>query len=98
MVQRNTGKTPIELQNLVELPESCYDAWSWFIDLHNARTSTGFGVNPITYSDLHSYFQLSCIQPEVWEIKLIRAMDSVVLEQVAKDTAKASKTNKPAKK
>ena len=98
MIQRNTGRTPPELQNLIELPESCYDVWSWFIELHNTRTSTGFGANPITYSDMHSFFALNCIQPEQWEIKLIRAMDNIVLEQIAKESARAAKTNKPPKK
>lgn len=98
LIQKNTGRTPVELQNLVELPRRFYELWQWFIELHNARSSSGFGVNPISYSDIKAYFELIDIVPEDWEIRVIKKLDGIAQEHMAKQAKKATKANKPAKK
>lgn len=62
--------------------------WYWFISLHNCRTSSGFGVNPIQYSEMLAYFQLICIVPLDWEINAICRLDKVALEHVEKESEK----------
>lgn len=71
---------------MVDLPESCYVVWKWFIDLHNARTSNGFGINPITYTEIKCYFDLVEVRPDSWELELIRRFDSIALEAFGKQT------------
>jgi len=68
--------------------------WKSFISLHNKRTSNGFGMNPLSYSDMYAYFQLMQMQPEEWEIDTILKLDSVALEHFAKETEKEQKKSK----
>ena len=71
-----------------------YFVWKYFINLHNKRTSNGFGMNPISYSEIYSYFQLMQYQPEEWEIECILKLDSVALEHFSKEQEKEQKRNK----
>lgn len=73
---------------MVELPESCEHVWKWFIELHNSRSGSGFGINPISYSDMYSYFCLINMQPEEWELDLIKLIDRKILNIHAKETEK----------
>lgn len=84
-VWRQTGVKPKELQDVVELPESCFQVWKWFIDLHNARGSNGFGVNPINYTEIKAYFDLIDIKPEDWEVTLIKLFDNEALSAYTKE-------------
>lgn len=84
-VWRQTGIKPKELEDIVELPESCVQVWKWFIDLHNARGSNGFGVNPIPYTEIKAYFDLIEVQPEDWEVTLIKLFDNEALSAYAKE-------------
>jgi hypothetical protein len=94
-VWRQTGRKPKELENLVEIPDSCIEAWGWFIKLNRARSGTGFGLNPLTYSDIAAFFRLQQIVPEVWEVELIEKLDRTVMsiyaEKQASDSKKSSK-------
>ena len=73
-------RKPKELDDLLEFPTDMMYQWKYFIDLHNKRTSNGFSVNPITYTDMCSYFSLINYNPEEWEIDLINSLDQVFLE------------------
>jgi hypothetical protein len=84
-VWRQTGVKPKELEDVVELPESSFQVWKWFIDLHNSRTSNGFGVNPISYTEIKAYFDLIDIKPEEWEVTLIKLFDNEALSAYAKE-------------
>lgn len=92
-VWRQTGHKPKELEDLIELPESCVPVWRWFIDLHNARGSNGFGVNPINYTEIKAYFDLMDILPEEWEVNLIKRFDNEALLAYAKEAKEAEKRN-----
>lgn len=81
-IERVTGKTHPLLQSK-NLPTNITHIWNWFIQLHNSRTSSGFGVNPISYQELWCFFQLEKIEPEPWEIDLIKKFDSIALESFA---------------
>lgn len=90
-VWRMTGKKPKELDELSEMPDSCVHVWEMFIDLHNARQSGGFAVNPLSWSCIKSYFDLHKIDPELWEIHLIKKFDRIALEHFAKEAEKQTK-------
>lgn len=96
-VWRQTGIKPKEFEDLVELPESCISIWKWFIDLHNARGSNGFGINPISYTEIKAYFDLIDIRPEEWEIMLIKRFDNEALIAYAKEAKEAEKRNQQKK-
>lgn len=96
-VWRQTGHKPKELEDLLELPESCVYVWKWFIDLHNARGSSGFGINPISYVEIKAYFDLIDTQPEEWEVNIIKRFDNEALLAYAKEAKEAEKRNQQQK-
>jgi hypothetical protein len=93
-VWRQTGVRPKELEDMLEFPQDMAQVWKFFIDLHNARSSNGFGVNPISYSEMYSYFKLIEIQPHDWEIETIKKLDKVALEAFAEQAKREQKKNK----
>ena len=77
-VERITKKKPKELAEQVELPESMAQYWDWFLSLNKSRAS-GFGASPITYTEMLSYFTLIGIEPEKYEIDIIKMFDSIAI-------------------
>jgi hypothetical protein len=89
--QRQTNEDIPELEDQLELPETANMVWRWFIDLNNSRQS-GMGVNPISYSEMLSYFALMNIAPMEWEIQAIKTLDNIALKHYAKQQEADSKT------
>ena len=87
-VERQTGKTPEGLQDLIEPPTSCHDVLNWFWELHSSRGSNGFGPNPISFLEIKAYFDLISIKPLPWEIGLIKRLDNAYLEYSANQANK----------
>ena len=69
-----------ELDDLVELPETMSYVWLYFIELHNSRTTSGFGINPISYADMYAYFRLIDVNPFEWEVRTIKKLDNIAIE------------------
>lgn len=90
-VWSQTGEKPQELENLPELPQSCYMVWEWFLNLNESRSSNGFGFQPISYTEIYSFFKLKEVNPDHWEIDLIRRLDREVLAIYAKKAQADSK-------
>lgn len=82
---------PKELEELVELPNSMLDLWSWFITLHESRSSNGFSVNPISFIDIAAFFHLQQIEPHTWEVDTIKRLDREVINIFNKKSAADSK-------
>jgi hypothetical protein len=61
------------------LPPEFQFAWEDFCSLNATRSSNGFGVNPISYSEIKAYYDLNHIEPETWEVQLIIAFDQKYL-------------------
>lgn len=78
-----------------ELPPSCIQVWNYFMLLNASRTSSGFGVNPISHQEMLAFFTLEQTIPEPWEIDAIRMFDGVALKQIAENSKKKEKENKP---
>lgn len=74
-VERQSGKTPRELEELIKLPDNCKQSWHWFLELSNSRTEGFSGSNPISYSDIKAYFDLMKIEPRDFEVALIKSFD-----------------------
>ena len=80
---------------MVELPEVFRYVWQDFLALNSARTSNGFGVNPLSYSEIKAYYDLQQQVPEPWEADLIRYMDATVMKIMAdKSKQEQSKSSK----
>ena len=82
---------PKELEDLVELPEQFTYIWQDFIQLNNKRTSNGFGVNPITWIELKSYYDLIQYVPNQIELDILGKLDQIAMKAYAKQAEQQSK-------
>lgn len=51
----------------------------WFCELSAARTGTGFGANPISFSEIEAWAKMTRSKPTPREVLLIRKLDAVSL-------------------
>lgn len=77
---------------MIELPESCYYIWKWFIDLDSSRSSNGFGIDPINYADVLAYFNLYDIEPMDYELQAIKKLDSIAIKHSVDQMKKRNKS------
>lgn len=78
-----TGQALIEHP---ELPIGGAMLWEWFWELDCARAYTGSGPAPITYTDIAAWAQLTKAEPEEWEVRALKMMDSARMDETAKVT------------
>lgn len=76
-----TGREFPEL-NAGDMPQELQYIWYWFLMLHNTRSSNGFGLNPISYQDMWFFFQIEGVEPESWEVDLIKQFDNIYMTQI----------------
>ena len=50
--------------------------WGYFLELHNARGSSGFGPLPISYTEIEAWTRLCNVPLEPWEVRAIRLTDA----------------------
>lgn len=58
-------------------PPSLTYLWATFYRLSNRRGSNGFGVNPITWSELDAFTRLSGVRLTPWEIETVEMLDDL---------------------
>lgn len=92
-VWKQTKVKPQQLEDLVELPYVFQEHWYWFLCLNQTRPS-GFGTGYITYAEMQAYFNLHDINPEPWEIDIVKMFDSISMEVQSKQQAKQQQQNK----
>jgi hypothetical protein len=93
-VERQTKRTPKQLQDLLELPASMYQVWSHFLALDSTRQSNGYSANPLSFTEIASYFSLIKEDVEVWEVQLLRRLDQTLLSVYAKQAEAEMKSKK----
>ena len=59
--------------------------------LHNRRTSTGYGVNPLQYSEVLAFCVLNEVKLYEWEVNLLFRLDQIVLTRYQEDAEKQQK-------
>lgn len=83
------------------LPEEFGFAWGSFLDLQSARTSNGFGPEPLLFTEIESYLRLTgrFLLPD--EIRAIKIIDvaylgaNAELQRQAKATKEATDKSSP---
>jgi hypothetical protein len=58
--------------------------WDWFLELHAARGSNGFGPSAVGWQELDAWSRLTRRHPAAWEIAAIRELDRVYLEEASR--------------
>lgn len=83
--QRFTKKVPGQLIG-PELPDECTHWWEWWSELNSCR-QCGMSANPISWSDIYSWSQLTKTTIDKWDAKAIRAIDAEFMAVAAKQNA-----------
>lgn len=65
--------------------------WEWFLELHSARGSTGFGPAAISWSEIDAWARLSGRRPTSMEVAAIRALDHAYLEVTGQASVERAK-------
>jgi hypothetical protein len=56
------------------------------MDLHSARGSNGFGINPLSYTEIDAWNRITCAGLTAQEVKIIKRLDMIYLAHQAKQT------------
>lgn len=89
-ISKATGSTPEEYRSL-QLPETMAHCWHWFLTLNRTRASNGFGQNPISYTEIVAWSQLTGVVPQPLEIQAIMALDTAYMTVQAEQIRQRSK-------
>jgi len=68
-----------------------------FQELSAARGSNGFGVNPISYSEIQAYRELTGARLSYWDVKMVRRIDSIFMAATYKAQSAKAKVSTPVK-
>ena len=77
-VERQTGKTPEELIG-PQFPTTVSYIWSAFLALSSARTSGFSGPNPLTYTEIQAWLNLTNRHLSSRDVEAIKRLDVVYL-------------------
>jgi len=78
-VERQTGFTPKALDNPTEFPSLLMYIWSAFCSLNSARTAGFSGPNPITYTEIKAWKELTDTPLGPWDIQVLKRLDQVFI-------------------
>lgn len=84
---RQTGRTPGALAGEAELPEDADYLWRWFCRL-SGRRQGGMGPASISFPQMESFFRLSGIRPDEWELAALELLDNAWLNAQAEHQQK----------
>ncbi len=59
------------------MPGDLVYLWLWFCELDAARGGNGFGLNPLGFTEISAWAQLTRNSPQPWEIEVLRRIDAV---------------------
>ena len=62
-----------------EMPPQAEHVWGWFQALCSGRGG-GFGPAPLSWADMHGFFNLQGIEVRAWELSLLRVFDAAWFE------------------
>lgn len=78
-VERQIGHAPKGLENPTIFPRLLMHLWSAFCSLNSARTAGFSGPNPITYTELQAWKELTETPLSSWDIQVLKRLDQVYL-------------------
>jgi hypothetical protein len=83
-VERQIGRKPIELIG-PEFPELLERVWFAFFDLNSTRGVGPSGPNPITYSEIKDYIELTGKALRPHEVEAVKRLDRIYLKVAHSD-------------
>ena len=85
-IQRQTGFNPEQLEP-VYFPQSLEFLWRDFLELNDARTSNGYALNAISYTEIDAWNRLLNKQVTAQDIRVIKQLDGVFLQHYQQQQA-----------
>jgi len=73
------------------MPELMSHVYEWFINLTNTRRNYGWGVTPLTYTEIYCWSKLRGIELDDWELDTLLTLDRVYISVEADAAAKRRK-------
>lgn len=73
------------------MPEYIEYLWTWFSEL-SATRGNGFGISPISYTEIYSWSLLTGNRLDLWELEIIKIFDSAWLHYQAKQNKPPTNT------
>lgn len=77
-----------QLEDAPEIPFYLEHIWTWFWQVHRGRTYGMSGPSPLTWPDIQSWTTLLQTNIRPIEVEILKEIDSVYLEYVAKKQKK----------
>jgi len=84
-----------ELLDMPDLPEEFLSAWMAWAELNVSRSNNGYGPNPLSFSEIKAFVELTGTLLLPYEIKGIRVIDTAFMKaynDVSRATKAANKT------
>lgn len=78
-VQKQTGRNVSGLETDVEFPNVLMHVWSAFVNLSNSRSAGFSGPNPLTYTEIKTWMELTDTPLKSWEVEAIKRLDAVYI-------------------
>ena len=63
-----------------EIPPPAAHLLGWFYELNAGRTSSGFGLNPLTWGDFTAWASLTGTTLRPWEVRMMKRLDHLFLK------------------
>lgn len=58
--------------------------------MSGARTSNGFGLNPLSFAEIQAWAALTGVEPTPWEVSLLKRLDAVTLANQRNDAPRSN--------
>jgi hypothetical protein len=81
------------INELPTLPETLVYIWNYWQELSYTRRNYGWGVTPLSYSEIFAWSRLRGILLDAWELDTLMKLDSVYLDVESKAEAKRRAAN-----
>lgn len=78
-VEKQLGRKIKDAEPEEEFPVELGYIWTAFIQLSNARTSGFSGPNPLTYSEIKAWMEVTDTPFKSWEVDAIKRLDFVYM-------------------
>ncbi|WP_434801436.1 phage tail assembly chaperone [Spartinivicinus marinus] len=84
-VYKVTGKKPKELAEQPECPEALNYIWQWWLEVR--------GSDPLTFTELYHWSQLTHKHLRAWEVDLIRSLDRIYWNTINDNSSRTTNSS-----
>jgi hypothetical protein len=78
-VEKQLGRSLKELEPEEEFPIIVSHIWTAFVHISYSRSAGFSGPNPITYSEIKAWMELTHTPLRSWEVEAIKRLDAVYM-------------------